>query len=219
MSHLSPEELARLVDEAPTAKEADHLERCAECHSEWMLLRRQTAELTALPPLSPPAHEWRMVEARLREEGLIRRPIGLDWRAGTLRAAAALTFFLIGGATGYAARGEGPGVADPSRAGPEGAMMASAPASLDDAAAAVLTAEADYLDALAAYNRVVAAQGQSPDDMVARLAALQSIVLTTRAALSEAPADPVINGYHFTALAQRDAVLQQIASVSEEPWF
>ena len=31
MEHLSPETLARLVDEAPDAEERAHLERCAEC--------------------------------------------------------------------------------------------------------------------------------------------------------------------------------------------
>jgi hypothetical protein len=48
-------------------------------------------------------------------------------------------------------------------------------------------------------------------DPVARQAALESILLTTNAALREAPADPVINGYHLTALAERDAVLKAIA--------
>jgi hypothetical protein len=51
---------------------------------------------------------------------------------------------------------------------------------------------------------------------VSRLAALEGIVLTTRAALDDAPADPVINGYHLTALEQRDAILRQIQEVPEE---
>ena len=45
---------------------------------------------------------------------------------------------------------------------------------------------------------------------MSRLAALEGIVLTTRAALNEAPADPVINGYHLTALEQRDALLREL---------
>ena len=34
-------------------------------------------------------------------------------------------------------------------------------------------------------------------------------MLTTRAALGQSPADPVINGYHLTALAQRNATIKQ----------
>lgn len=217
MSHLSLDDLARLVDEAPTPEEAAHLDECVACADEWRFLRRQTSELAALPPLSPPAGEWEAVEARLRAEGLIRPAAGTAWRPGALRAAAAVTLFLLGGGAGYVARGAAP--AAPDGGGDPVTRVASAPANMEDAAAAVLTAEADYLTALASYNRLVAAQGYSPTDMVARLAALQSIVLTTRAALNEAPADPVINGYHFTALAQRDAVLQQLASTGDEPWF
>ena len=57
-------------------------------------------------------------------------------------------------------------------------------------------------------------------DPLNQLAALEGIVLTTRAALEEAPADPVINGYHLSALGQRDAILRQIdARADEEPWF
>ena len=62
-------------------------------------------------------------------------------------------------------------------------------------------------------------------DPVNRLAALEGIVLTTRAALNEAPADPVINGYHLTALEQRDAILRQIQAQpapdedNEQEWY
>ena len=60
---------------------------------------------------------------------------------------------------------------------------------------------------------------------MSRLAALEGIVLMTGAALSEAPADPVINGYHLTALEQRDALLRQIdrrneaTEESEQEWY
>jgi hypothetical protein len=59
---------------------------------------------------------------------------------------------------------------------------------------------------------------------VSRLAALEGIVLTTRSALREAPADPVINSYHLTALGQRDELLRQIEESGTETetgdeWF
>jgi hypothetical protein len=48
------------------------------------------------------------------------------------------------------------------------------------------------------------------------MAALESIVLTTRAALNRAPADPVINGYHLTAVAEREAMLRRLAAATAD---
>lgn len=65
---------------------------------------------------------------------------------------------------------------------------------------------------LAAMTRFAELTGQAQDDNVAlRLATLDGIVVTTGAALREAPADPVINGYYLTARAQRDAVLRNVS--------
>jgi hypothetical protein len=87
------------------------------------------------------------------------------------------------------------------------------PRSMGDAAEFLRTAEALYLEALTRYAEL-ASQTESGDP-VARLAALQSIIMTTQAALNETPTDPVINGYHLTALAQRDATLRQVALAGE----
>jgi hypothetical protein len=102
--------------------------------------------------------------------------------------------------------------------------LASAPAgapalprTLDDAAAVLRQAEEIYLAALTRYAELAA--GAEAGDPVSRLAALQSIVMTTQAALAQAPADPVINGYHLTALAQRDATLRQVASATNDRWY
>ena len=74
-----------------------------------------------------------------------------------------------------------------------------------------------YLAAMTRYTEL--AGGTAAADPVARLAALESIVNTTRAALGQAPADPVINGYHLTALAQRDATLKKLSSSTGQTWF
>lgn len=84
------------------------------------------------------------------------------------------------------------------------------PRSMDEAAALLRQTEELYLAALTRYAEL--ATQADAGDPVARLAALQSIVMTTQAALSQAPTDPVINGYHLTALAQRDATLRQVAA-------
>jgi len=88
----------------------------------------------------------------------------------------------------------------------------------EEAVQAVRAAEDAYLRAYSRYAELTSGQ-QRTDDPVARAAALESIVLTTRAALDRAPADPVINGYHLTAVAQRDAALRQIALRSSDRWF
>lgn len=101
------------------------------------------------------------------------------------------------------------GGADTPRAG-------SSPGSMEDAAEFLRAAEALYLEALTGYAEQ--ASDLQPGDPVARLAALQSIIMTTQAALNETPTDPVINGYHLTALAQRDATLRQVALASSQQW-
>jgi hypothetical protein len=71
---------------------------------------------------------------------------------------------------------------------------------------------------LAALTRYATRLERGAGDPIARLAALQSIVMTTQAALNQSPTDPVINGYHLTALAQRDATLKQVAATSSDRW-
>lgn len=215
MPHLTLEDMARLVDEAPSSIEKSHLDACAACRTELRALREQTAELSTLPPLDPPEQAWDAIEERLRAEGLLRAAPPF-WRAAPrlLTLAASLALFLAGGLAGYAFGSDAGNQGVPTLAG----APALAPAGVEQAAEAVLAAETRYLDALQAYNRHTSGGAESRD-MVARLAALESIVQLTRSALSEAPADPVINGYHFVALAQRDAMLQQIAASNETTWF
>jgi hypothetical protein len=85
----------------------------------------------------------------------------------------------------------------------------------DEALADLRAAEDRYFSALSTYSQKA---GTATSDPTARLAALEGIVLTTRAALAQAPTDPVINGYHLTALAQRDAMLKQIKATPATSW-
>lgn len=273
MSHLSLEDLARLLDEPPSPGEAAHLEACAECRNELEAMRAELRELRRLGPLAPPAGAWDALVARLVREGALAPRSG--WGRPLLRLAAALAIFALGGVAGALVRGApaaGPvaapvtGVAATNRPpATSAAPAAGAPTAPDlgvlqppaapqpaepihvaladpeeedepaepeatlgtpdaplrtpeDAARAVRSAERAYLAALRRYAEL--ASPTAPErDAVARLAALESIVLTTRAALNEAPADPIINGYHLAALAQRDAAIRQVASRGSEPWF
>lgn len=214
MQHLNDEELARLVDDEPTDEEVAHLELCATCSSELDALRLQTEMLRELPDLEPPAHLAARLRAVMALEGL--RLSSRHRVRSSLRIAASIALFVAGGLAGYLGRGvvaaEAPASAD-----------RSPPTTLTEAAQRVEEAEARYTDALAAYARL---GGSIPAaDPVSRLAALEGIVLMTGAALDEAPADPVINGYHLTALEQRDAILRQLErrpaqeSDDEQEWF
>lgn len=226
MRHLTIESLARLVDESPAPAEVEHLESCEECRRELDALREQSAALAGLPDRAPPAHAWPRLDARLRREGLVH-PGSSDtarrlrpWTP-LMRMAAAIALFLLGGATGFAARD----LATTGAAG-DAAVSSTLRAGAGDASQRTTDAFAiaDLEEAERAYLAALARYGELPElydagDPVARLAALQGIVLTTREALRQAPADPVINGYHLTAVAQRDAMLQRLALDGDDPWF
>lgn len=212
MQHLSEEALARLVDEAPDEAEAVHLEHCEHCRVELEEMSRQTRALEMLPDLAAPAGEWRTLAARLAEEDRFGRRSrwAVGWPRQAMRAAAGLALFLGGAATGALALRPGPAAVTPA------APVAATPATTADPAAQLRAAEAAYMRALSRYSE---SEGVRAPDPLNRLAALEGIVLTTRAALEAAPEDPVINGYHLSAVGQRDALLRQIDQSAEQPWF
>jgi hypothetical protein len=214
MSHLELESLARLVDEPPTPQETAHLESCHTCAQQLEALRRQTRELAALPPLPPDDVAWARLERQLHAEGLLRRGPAVP---PLLRRAAALLLLLGAGAAGAALQARfGGHSASVAQAGVTPAGATATGATATDAAARLHDAEQQYVAALADYDQTL--QSAAPADPTARLAALEGIVLTTRAALNQAPGDPVINGYHMTALAQREATMRRLVS-NHEPWF
>jgi hypothetical protein len=88
-------------------------------------------------------------------------------------------------------------------------------ASIDDARSAQLRSEALYQQAAAylAEHDTTGAQDYNPEMVKSRLAALDQMISTTRAAMREAPHDPVINGYYLTTVGQREAALRQLNTV------
>jgi hypothetical protein len=213
MRHLNLETLARLVDEPAAPGEAAHLAACTECRDELEALRLQTRVFGEMPEIEPPAGAWEDLEVRLASEGLVRPAPRIRWfdQAG-LRVAAGLLLFVLGGISGAALRG---GDAAPALAVNESAALPVAPV---NASQELRQAEAAYRAALARHAEVAGV----PETInpAARLATLETIVLTTQEALRQAPADPVINGYHLAAVSQRDATLRQYArSADEQPWF
>jgi hypothetical protein len=246
MSHLTLETLARLIDDAPDPTETGHLDICPQCRDELEALRADSAALHMLPDPEPSIAQWVRLESRLEREGLIRR--NARWQPAALRMAAAIVIFVLGGVaatlvtrprveyltadptpTSMVAQQPplimqepAPTLTDNTVAAPAPvrsvpvAVAVSPPRTPEEAATRLRTAENDYVAALARFAEL---SGRSEEgDPLARLAALESIVATTRAALGRAPADPVINGYHLTAVAQRDALLRQV-NASGPTWY
>ena len=233
MPHLTLEALARLVDEAPTTTEREHLAECRACREELEALREQTDTLGALPKMAPPPDLWPELRTRLRDEGLVRRGKTRARISPALtRLAAGLALFLAGGAAGFAARGPvaeptgqavatapAPEQADPTATDADaqrpGTLALDAGPGIGDVGAEVERTQEAFA---AALDRYMMANSTEAPDPAARLAALDNIVLTTAEALNESPADPVINSYHLTAVAQRNELLRQIAA-SGDPVF
>lgn len=216
MEHLSVEHLARLVDERPSAEEAEHLGACAECAAELRALRAQSTALAALPEIMPPKGDWKVLEAQLRSEGLLSDPglfqrLGLAQTPTWMKIAAALVLFLSG---------TGTGVAMTHARTPAGSAPTQDIASMEDAASAVRTAEQDYVAAVARYRELLAEGGGESlrADPISRFAALEHLVAVSQAAVRQAPGDPFLNGFLASAMAERDAALRMV-SASRDNWF
>lgn len=220
MSHLTSESLARLVDESPTVDDKVHLAACSRCSDALDEMRAQTAALGALPVIAPPADAWQTIVARMEADRVMpprqRWPVGI-----AARAAAAVIFFALGTATGVAfSRGPDSSPLDSTESRSTGTTVttASLPTTPDVALARLRIAEMMYTSALLDYAAITSPQ--PPRDAVARLATLETIVLTTRTALERAPADPLINSYHLAALAERETLLGQLRRTPEtERWY
>lgn len=238
MSHLTLETLARLIDDAPDPTETGHLDICEQCRTELEALRADASALRRLPDPEPSIAAWISLEQQLKREGLIRRS---PWVQNVMRLAAVLVIFILGTVVGVRLRApviqqvatSSPNITTPVQ------TVAQTPSHIDtpvtmvntpvttvaqrpatnaqEAALRLQDAEKAYVTALSQYTSFN--NRQDSGDPVARLAALESIVATTRAALAQSPADPVINGYHLTAVAQRDATIRQINATKQQNWY
>lgn len=225
MEHLSTETLARLVDEAPRSEEAAHLALCLACTSELDALRAQTQALASLPEIRPPLGDWDVLEARLRSEGLVQHPgflsrLTLAQTPPWMRIAAAAAFFIGGSTVGAGLASRQAPEAQVAGAASEGAAQFTAAQDVDDAAAAVRIAEANYMSALTRYRQLLEEQGGSDviGDPSSRFAALEYLVAAGQAAVRQAPADPFLNGLLASTMAEREATLRRISN-RQDNWF
>jgi hypothetical protein len=235
MHHLSAERLAALVEDEPTALESLHLGSCEECARE-RAAHCSVVALARAEGLRPSSAltNWDSLSSRLRSEGMIHgEPLALEsartqraqgstrvrslWEISALRAAAAV-LLVAGGVIGGRATSGSPDAQLMNSAGGGSAFTPVADAdpvfgSTAEAMATYLRAQRDlqlastYLSAEA--ERAIA---RPVDAYQARLAALDELAATTRAALSDAPADPVINQFHLATLGAREATLRQMGA-------
>lgn len=222
MEHLNEVTVARLVDEEAGPEEERHLDACARCRDALEAYRRQTEELGDLPVLRPPRGDWKRLSARLRAEGLIGSggaSPGIGRRgAAVLQAAAAVVLFVGGVLAGRTALAPEPGAVAGGDAPARQVAQATSP---EEAAEALFVAEQAYYDALLAYREKVQGGdgGERYADPATRYAALEAVATATQAAISQAPADPFLNGLLVSTVAEREAALDRMARRSEREWF
>jgi hypothetical protein len=224
MSHISPERLSALVDETATPDEASHLAACTPCAAELVAHRRLVRlALAESSREGLPLNDWASLGAALKAEGIISAaplPASRTSRSTwAMRIAAGLVLAAGSALIGrWSADVSLPGVSLPGAA-PQTAAGAGAPAATapvfesPQAAMQVMTsAQQQYSDAatyLAAQDTTSHFIGLNVNTYRARLSALDNIVASTRAALYQAPQDPVLNQYYLSALAAREATLKQ----------
>jgi hypothetical protein len=238
MLHLSPERLAALADDEPTAVEAAHLASCGRCSAELAAYRKLLA-LAHREGARPgePLTSWTTLASDLRAEGLIgppADPMTITPTHGTpiprhrpplasrgwMRAAAALLLAGAGVAAGRYSAGArvlalGSARNDAERSAPAvdaAGFSTVSYSSSTDAMTAFLRAQREMQRAAAylAEREQIGAPSSDAEMYRARLAALDGMVSVSRAALYEAPADPVINQYYLATLGAREATMRQI---------
>ncbi|MEX2181422.1 MAG: hypothetical protein WD771_05225 [Gemmatimonadaceae bacterium] len=150
-----------------------------------------------------------------RDAGVVplfsRRPILQSW---AVRAAAGLALVLGGALVGRLSTGVPFGTAGGdllAGASPVPAAFASS----DEALEVLTVAQQRYQSAaafLASQDTSARFIGMNQDSYRARLAALDEIAATARAALYRAPQDPMLNQYYLTTLGAREATLREIGA-------
>jgi hypothetical protein len=216
MSHLSPERLAALIDEQPTAAELAHLAACRPCSRERGAYEALTAMSKTGPSLGQPLTRWERLAPALTKDGIIEVDNRFARRSLVARRAwqaAAAVMLLAGGmAVGR--------LTVPSPANriasidPESDVVHFA--SIEDAQAAAMRSQNIYQASMSylAARDTVGLSMSTPAGIKARLAALEQVAQITGAALESAPYDPVVNTLYLNAQGQRAASMRMLNTAS-----
>ena len=215
MSHLSPERLAALLDEQPTAAELAHLAGCRPCSRERGAYEALAAMSKVGPSIGQPLTSWEKLAPALRKDGVLIPDIGAARRArlsrGWMQAAAAVLLVLGGAAFGrMTARQASPvDITDVALAEPTFA-------SLEEAQQVAARSQNVYQAATAfiATQDPVSRSLSTPSGLKPRIAALEQVSQIVGAALEDAPYDPVVNNLYLSAQGQRAASIRMLNTAS-----
>ena len=226
--HLAAERLAALADDELTTGEASHIGACMVCADELTAQRHVRAMARDMAKrIEVPLTTWESLGPALRAEGLMRRgPRRAFPTVWVARTAAAVVLVAGGVVAGrYTARTPDSSViVAQNNNSIEGSTVASLPRRDDsvpifrspaEALATLARAEQQYRHA-AVYLLASDTTGQADDRRESyrtRLAALDEVAQTTRAALDQSPRDPVLNQYYLSSVSAREATLRQLGGV------
>lgn len=226
MQHLTIERLAELADGEPTAAEKLHLADCAMCAAERVAYARVVSMAAdERRRIAPPITTWGLLSEELREQGLIttreqmtaRTAFVARARVVAWRAAAGIAILVTGLVSGRMTAGM-PLSAALAIGGTDTSQVSLA-MNADDfvsSAAAMQTlqrAQQDYeRAALYLANHDTSTADGASEAYRTTLAALDEMAETSLKALSEAPADPIINQVYFTTLGARNMTLGKLAT-------
>ena len=222
MEHLTHETLARLVDERPSPMEREHLGVCSRCAEEFRAFRLQSDALGGLAALRPPPGDWKSLEGRLVSEGLVRTPetfrrFGFAAAPAWMQAAAAIVVFLGGTGFGLVLTSG----STPAGMSSENVLLPVSPvSSAEEAVRAVELSEQAYMQALVRYGQLTGNDDEPRiSNPLSRVTALEGLLAASQEAVRLAPADPVFNGFLVNVLAERQEVLRQMSTSSDDDWF
>ena len=215
MSHLSPERLAALIDEQPTAAELAHLAACRPCSRERGAYEALASMAQGGLSIGAPLTTWEKLAPALAKDGIMEpgRGFGRSLRGarGWMQAAAAV--LLLAGGVGFGR------ITAPAPASTTVAALPSDDvhfASVEEAQAMAAKSQNIYQASLAyiAGRDNAAYSVASPSVIKTRLAALEQVTRIAGAALEDAPYDPVVNTLYLNAQGQREASMRMLNTAS-----
>ena len=227
MQHLLIERLAELADGEPTAAEQQHLAECAMCAAEHVAYMRVVAMAAdERRRIAPPITNWGSLSDELRQGGIITTRAEASARNAFIakvtrvgwQSAAGILILVTGLVTGRMTAGMPWRAAlaldvPDSTMGTQVAMTADEFTSTASAMQVLQRAQQDYERAMMYIaNHDTSTSDAASESYRTTLAALDEMAETSLKALSEAPADPIINQVYFTTLGARNMTLGKLAT-------
>ena len=213
--HLNREQISALLDDPEgVVGGLEHIDNCPECAREYEQMSRMRMALSGLPELEAPAGEWDAIQEKLGLEPLGQPVAASIWRraaAWPLQAAAVLALFAAGLMVGQRI---GPN-ADASQQQAAVAAVDGAVATAPESSLAIEPADA-YLRTVADLQEHREGFDESGDNQAGpaavaeRITHLDGMIDASRAALRDAPADPVLNNFLFQLVDERDDLAVQL---------